>query len=188
MPAQSPAFINAGAGTTARPPDRVRSAWSYGSPFTRERTGCVRWITGLADALVMLGLGYDDPRGRAFAADTMRQIRDLAYETSIELAREKGAFPAFDAVCHLQSEFVNRLLPRLRRAIGAGGIRNSHLLAIAPCGAVSLLAGNVSSGIEPVFAFEYVRTARAALPVSAGPGCTACLPLPAAAAGSGPRF
>jgi ribonucleoside-diphosphate reductase alpha chain len=114
-------------------------------------------VTGLADALIMLGVHYDSDRGRDIAAQTVAQIRDAAYTTSVQLADEKGAFELFDRERYLDSPFVQRLPRRIRDAIGASGIRNSHLLAIAPAGSISLLAGNVSSGIEPVFALEAER-------------------------------
>ncbi len=109
-------------------------------------------VTGLADALTMLNLDYDSATARDFAADLMRRVRDAAYRASVEIAREKGAFPRFDAGAFLVSGFASRLPADLRDAIAAHGIRNSHLLAIAPAGTISLLANNVSSGIEPVFA------------------------------------
>ena len=114
-------------------------------------------ITGLADALVLLGLGYDSDAARALAATAMQTLRDAAYRASVELAREKGAFPAFDAEAFLASGFARRLPADLRDAIAVHGIRNSHLLAIAPAGTISLLANNLSSGIEPVFAAEAER-------------------------------
>ena len=113
-------------------------------------------ITGLADALAMLTLRYDEARARETAAAVMREIRDAAYAASIELARERGAFPGFQSV-YLERPFIRRLPEELRAGIARHGIRNSHLLAIAPAGTISLLAGNVSSGIEPVFGFEAVR-------------------------------
>jgi ribonucleoside-diphosphate reductase alpha chain len=109
-------------------------------------------VTGLADALAMLNLEYASDAARDFAADLMRRVRDAAYRTSIELAREKGAFPRFDADAFLASGFAQRLPADIRADIAAHGIHNSHLLAIAPAGTISLLANNVSSGIEPVFA------------------------------------
>jgi ribonucleoside-diphosphate reductase alpha chain len=109
-------------------------------------------ITGLADALVLLGLDYDSAAARTLAATAMQTLRDAAYRASIELAREKGAFPAFEAAAFLASGFARRLPDDVREAIAAHGLRNSHLLAIAPAGTISLLANNVSSGIEPVFA------------------------------------
>jgi ribonucleoside-diphosphate reductase alpha chain len=117
-------------------------------------------ITGLADALVMLGLHYDSPAGRRLASDAMRAICESAYEASIELARERGSFERFEREPYLAAPFVARLPSRLRDAIARHGIRNSHLTAIAPAGTISLLAGNVSSGLEPVFALEYARDVR----------------------------
>lgn len=117
-------------------------------------------ITGLADALIMLGLNYGEAPARDFAAGIMRRIRDVAYETSVQLADEKGPFPGLDRARYLQSPFVAALPQSLQAGIAARGIRNSHLLAIAPAGSISLLAENVSSGIEPVFGIESVRRIR----------------------------
>jgi ribonucleoside-diphosphate reductase alpha chain len=117
-------------------------------------------VTGLADALIMLGLRYGSDASIALTEKIMRTIRDAAYRSSVETAREKGAFPQFDAVKYCASHFVLDLPDELRSAIAEHGIRNSHLLAIAPTGSVSLLANNVSSGIEPVFAFEADRRVR----------------------------
>jgi ribonucleoside-diphosphate reductase alpha chain len=114
-------------------------------------------ITGLGDALAMLHLRYDSDAARVLAADVMRGIRNAAYEESIELARHRGAFPAFRARQYLQQPFIGRLPGDLRTNIQRYGIRNSHLLAIAPAGTISLLAGNVSSGIEPLFGVETAR-------------------------------
>ena len=117
-------------------------------------------ITGLADALAMLGLRYDSDAGRDFAARAMTMVRDAAYSTSISLAEEKGCFPAYEREAYLAAPFIRRLRPALRDGIAAHGIRNSHLLAIAPTGTISLLAGNVSSGIEPIYALEAERSVR----------------------------
>ncbi|MBW8329931.1 MAG: adenosylcobalamin-dependent ribonucleoside-diphosphate reductase, partial [Thiobacillus sp.] len=114
-------------------------------------------ITGLADTLVLLGLGYDSEAARTLAAHVMQTMRDAAYRASIELAREKGVFPAFDSEAFLGSGFASRLPLDIRDAIAAHGIRNSHALAIAPAGTISLLANNLSSGIEPIFAVEAER-------------------------------
>jgi ribonucleoside-diphosphate reductase alpha chain len=114
-------------------------------------------ITGLADALAMLRLRYDSKVAREAAARVMRTIRDAAYEASVELARERGPFPSFDAEKYLQRPFIRALPDALRSAIAHDGIRNSHLLAIAPAGTISLLANNVSSGIEPIFGIETLR-------------------------------
>lgn len=114
-------------------------------------------LTGLADALALLGHPYDSPAARAVAAEAMRTICHAAYRASIELAREKGPFPALDRGRHLQGDFVRSLPADVREGIGAHGIRNSHLTAIAPTGTISLLANNVSSGIEPIFGRRYRR-------------------------------
>jgi ribonucleoside-diphosphate reductase alpha chain len=114
-------------------------------------------ITGLADTLVMLGLHYGSAAARQLAARLMQLICHAAYRTSVMLAREKGAFPFFDRDKYLQGRFIASLPTDIRIGIAEHGIRNSHLLAIAPTGTISLLAGNVSSGLEPVFAGAFVR-------------------------------
>jgi ribonucleoside-diphosphate reductase alpha chain len=114
-------------------------------------------ITGLADALIMLGLRYDEPAGRSVAAGVMRTLRDAAYRASVSLAREKGPFPLFDRERFLGAPFVRALPDDIRAAIAVDGVRNSHLLAIAPAATISLLAGNVSSGLELVYAGNYAR-------------------------------
>jgi ribonucleoside-diphosphate reductase alpha chain len=114
-------------------------------------------ITGLGDALIMLGRDYDSDAGREAAAEVLRVICHSAYRTSAQLAREKGAFPFFDREAFLDSHFLDSLPQDIRDEIARHGIRNSHLTAIAPAGTISLLANNVSSGIEPVFAPEYQR-------------------------------
>lgn len=114
-------------------------------------------ITGLGDALAMLGLRYDSPPAREIAAGAMRTICLAAYSASVELAREKGPFPAFEREPYLAGAFVRRLPGALRDRIAGTGIRNSHLTVVAPAGTISLLAGNVSSGIEPIFELEANR-------------------------------
>ncbi|HYE35150.1 adenosylcobalamin-dependent ribonucleoside-diphosphate reductase [Methylocaldum sp.] len=114
-------------------------------------------ITGLADALVMLGLRYDDERACQLADKIMRSVCLAAYRTSIELAREKGSFPCLDRDKYLQSNFVRTLPRTIRKGIAEHGIRNSHLLAVAPTGSISLLANNVSNGLEPGFDERYQR-------------------------------
>ena len=114
-------------------------------------------ITGLADALIMLGLHYASEEARRLAARIMQTICHTAYRTSIALAREKGAFPFFERERYLESPFIQTLPEDIRKGIATYGIRNSHLLSIAPTGTISLLANNVSSGIEPVFAYRYTR-------------------------------
>ena len=117
-------------------------------------------ITGLADMLVMSGLHYDSDAGRSAAAVAMRIVRDSAYASSIRLAEEKGAFPFLNRQKYLRAPFIRRLPDSLKSGIADTGIRNSHLLAIAPSGTISLLAGNISSGIEPIYAFEADRHVR----------------------------
>ncbi|MGD9783189.1 MAG: adenosylcobalamin-dependent ribonucleoside-diphosphate reductase [Hyphomicrobiaceae bacterium] len=119
-------------------------------------------LTGLADALAMLGLRYDSNAGRVAAAGFMAAIQDAAYAASAELAREKGAFPLFDRDAFLAAPNVTRLQPATRDLIARYGIRNGCLTSIAPTGTISLLAGNVSSGIEPIFDLAYRRTVLAA--------------------------
>ncbi len=117
-------------------------------------------ITGLADTLIMLGLHYGAPEAREAAGHIMATISEAAYAASIELAKEKGSFALLDRDKHLRGPFIRALPAGLRRAIGNQGIRNSHLTAIAPTGTVSLLANNISAGIEPVFAWRYLRDVR----------------------------
>lgn len=108
-------------------------------------------------ALVMMGLGYGSEQSLALAERTMRMICHAAYRTSIGLAKEKGSFPLFERDKYLQGPFIRGLPDDIQRGIAESGIRNSHLLAIAPTGTISLLAGNVSSGLEPIFAPSYHR-------------------------------
>ena len=119
-------------------------------------------ITGLADALVMLGLTYGSDRALAVAADLMRCICHTAYRVSTGLAEEKGSFPHYERDKYLQGMFVRSLPDDIQSAIATHGIRNSHLIGIAPTGTISLLAGNVSSGLEPIFAGSYTRKLLAA--------------------------
>jgi ribonucleoside-diphosphate reductase alpha chain len=114
-------------------------------------------ITGLGDALILLGKRYDSGEALAAAAAIMQRICETAYRTSIELAREKGSFPLLDRDKHQRGAFVSRLPQDITHGIAQHGIRNSHLTAIAPTGTISLLANNVSSGLEPVFQYEYRR-------------------------------
>jgi ribonucleoside-diphosphate reductase alpha chain len=114
-------------------------------------------ITGLADVLVMLGQRYGSEPSLTIAADIMRLICHSAYRASIELAQEKGSFPYFERDKYLQGPFIRSLPDDIQDGIAEHGIRNSHLLAIAPTGTISLLAGNVSSGLEPIFAASYER-------------------------------
>ncbi|WP_323042401.1 adenosylcobalamin-dependent ribonucleoside-diphosphate reductase [Gemmobacter sp.] len=114
-------------------------------------------VTGLADALLMLGLRYGSDAAVAQTGAWMKAIARSAYLASVDLAREKGPFPLFDAEGFLASGNMMRMDADVRDAIRAHGIRNSHLTSVAPTGTISLFAGNVSSGIEPVFAYAYTR-------------------------------
>lgn len=114
-------------------------------------------LTGLGDALIMLGQRYDGSEALETAAAVMQRICETAYRTSIELAREKSGFPLLNREKHLESAFIRNLPEDIRASIARHGIRNSHLTAIAPTGTISLLANNVSSGLEPVFQYEFRR-------------------------------
>jgi ribonucleoside-diphosphate reductase alpha chain len=117
-------------------------------------------ITGLADALVMLGLGYDSTGAREMAANIMKNLCHTAYVTSIDLAEERGVFPAFEKKHYMNSPFIRSLPDDIKHGIEQSGIRNSHLTAVAPAGTISLLAGNISSGLEPIFAYTIKRRIR----------------------------
>ena len=121
-------------------------------------------FTGLGNTLAMLRLRYDRDEGRQMAARIAEAMRNAAYRASIELAKEKGAFPRFDATQYLgQNTFASRLPQDIQDAIRKHGIRNSHLLSIAPTGTVSLaFADNASNGIEPPFSWTYTRKKREA--------------------------
>ncbi|MCX7898018.1 MAG: adenosylcobalamin-dependent ribonucleoside-diphosphate reductase [Rhodocyclaceae bacterium] len=121
-------------------------------------------FTGLGDALIMLGLRYDTDEARKVAAKIAEFMRDRAYLASVELARERGAFPLFNADLYLSGgNFASRLPQPIKDAIRRHGIRNSHLLSIAPTGTISLaFADNASNGIEPPFSWTYTRKKREA--------------------------
>lgn len=119
-------------------------------------------FTGLGDALVMLGLRYDSDAGRDMAAKIAEVQRNAAYRASIDLAKERGPFPLFDADKYLEDgTFASRLPDDIKDDIRKYGIRNSHLTSIAPTGTVSLaFCDNASNGIEPAFSWAYTRTKR----------------------------
>ena len=114
-------------------------------------------VTGLADALVMCGLRYGSGEAAAKTGQWMALIANAAYRTSAELAAEKGAFPLFDAAEYARAPMVQRLDADVQALIAENGLRNALLTSIAPTGTISLFAGNVSSGIEPIFANAYTR-------------------------------
>lgn len=109
-------------------------------------------MMGLADTLVLLGLRYDSAAGRSLAATAMRTICHAAYDESTVIAGEKGSFPLLDRERYLSAPFIRALPEALRARIAQRGLRNSHLVAIAPTGTISLLADHVSSGLEPILA------------------------------------
>jgi ribonucleoside-diphosphate reductase alpha chain len=121
-------------------------------------------FTGLGDALVMLGLRYDSEAARAMATKIAEYMRDRAYAASIELAKERGGFPMFNRDMYLSGgNFASRLPAPIKENIRKHGIRNSHLLSIAPTGTISLaFADNASNGIEPPFSWTYTRKKRMA--------------------------
>lgn len=116
-------------------------------------------VTGLADALAMCRIKYGSPEAVAMVSEWMEAIALAAYSASIDLAKEKGAFPLFDAEGFLRKgSFAAERLPiEMQDDIRKYGIRNALLTSIAPTGTISLYAGNVSSGIEPIFAYGYTR-------------------------------
>lgn len=114
-------------------------------------------VTGLADALLMLGLRYGSDEAARQTERWLHAIARAAYLASVDLAKEKGAFTLFDAEKFLASGTMQMMDEDVRDAIREHGIRNALLTSIAPTGTISLYAGNVSSGIEPVFAYAYTR-------------------------------
>ena len=147
--------------TAVRMMDRVVDVSRFPLEAQRQEAQAKRRIglgvTGLADALLMLGLRYGSDAAVAQTESWMREIAHAAYWASVELAKEKGAFPLFDADAYLASPTLMAMDDDLRAAIREHGIRNALLTSIAPTGTISLYAGNVSSGIEPVFAYAYTR-------------------------------
>jgi len=146
--------------------DNVLDVTFWPLPQQRDEAMAKRRIgvgfTGMGNTLAMLCLRYNLPEGRTMAARIAECMRDAAYAASVELAREKGAFPKFDARGYLaEGTFASRLPESLKAAIHQHGIRNSHLLSIAPTGTVSLaFADNASNGIEPPFSWMYKRKKR----------------------------
>ena len=116
-------------------------------------------ITGLGDMLIKLGLKYDEDSTIGFVDHLFERIKNVIYDYSTELAKEKGSFPAFDADKHLAQPFISRLDERVKEKIRTQGIRNAAITTIPPVGSGSILAGT-SSGVEPVFAFFYTRRSK----------------------------
>ena len=116
-------------------------------------------ITGLGDMLIKLGLKYDEDSTIGFVDHLFERIKNVIYDYSTELAKEKGSFPAFDAEKHLAQPFISRLDDRVKEKIRTQGIRNAAVTTIPPVGSGSILAGT-SSGVEPVFALFYTRRSK----------------------------
>jgi len=151
--------------TSIRMLDNVLDATAWPLPEQDKEAEAKRRVglgyLGLGDALIMLGIRYDSEEGRAMAAEMSRVMRDESYRASVELAQEKGAFPLFDADKYLQGQFVARLPDDIKASIREHGIRNSHLMSIAPTGTITLaFADNASNGIEPPFSWTYTRNKR----------------------------
>ncbi|MGB7262737.1 MAG: adenosylcobalamin-dependent ribonucleoside-diphosphate reductase [Albidovulum sp.] len=147
--------------TAVRMMDNVVDASRFPLPQQKAEAEAKRRIglgvTGLADALLMVGLRYGSEEAAAQTEKWMHRIARAAYLASVELAKEKGAFPLFDAKKFLASGNMKQMDKDVRDAVAQHGIRNALLTSVAPTGTISLYAGNVSSGIEPVFAYAYKR-------------------------------
>lgn len=147
--------------TAVRMMDNVVDASNFPLPEQAQEAQAKRRIglgvTGLADALLMLGLKYGTEEAAAQTEAWMKAIAHASYKASVDLAKEKGAFPLFDADKYVNGGMVQSLDEDLKAEIKKHGIRNALLTSIAPTGTISLYAGNVSSGIEPVFAYAYTR-------------------------------
>ena len=146
--------------TAVRMLDCVVDASRFPLPAQAEEARAKRRIglgvTGLADALAICGLRYGTEAAAARTGAWLRTIANAAYAASARLAAEKGAFPLWDPAL-MDAPVVGRLDPDVRALVAAHGLRNALLTSIAPTGTISLLAGNVSSGIEPIFATSYTR-------------------------------
>ena len=147
--------------TAVRMMDNVTDASRFPLPEQAAEAAAKRRIglgvTGLADALAMCGIRYGSPQSVALTEAWLKAVRDAAYRASIDLAREKGPFPLFDADAYLKSPSIQELDEDIRADIAKYGIRNALLTSIAPTGTISMLANNISSGIEPIFAVEQIR-------------------------------
>lgn len=115
-------------------------------------------VTGLANCIEAMGFAYGSPDFLAYENDILQRLSWDCYRTSAKLAGEKGSFPLYDPSAYLEGAFVKSLPDDIRELIAKNGIRNSHLTSIAPTGTISLCADNISSGVEPVFAYSFDRT------------------------------
>jgi ribonucleoside-diphosphate reductase alpha chain len=132
------------------PQQKTASLWS-------RRVGV--GTTGLGDMLIKMGMKYDDEATVEFVDKLFETIKNIIYDYSTDLAKEKGPAPAFDADKHLAQPFIKRLDPKVREKIRAQGIRNSALTTVPPVGSGSIFVGS-SSGVEPVFALYYTRRSK----------------------------
>jgi ribonucleoside-diphosphate reductase alpha chain len=155
------ARVEARVGLAIRFLDNIIEVSNYPLPAQAQEARAKRRIglglTGLADALIMCGLRYGAQRARDAAEGWMATVQNAAYAASARLAAEKGTFPLYDAEKFNRSPNVAALRPETRALVAKHGVRNGCLTSIAPTGTISLLAGNVSSGVEPVFDFAYTR-------------------------------
>ncbi|MFQ6033513.1 MAG: adenosylcobalamin-dependent ribonucleoside-diphosphate reductase, partial [Candidatus Bipolaricaulia bacterium] len=142
--------------------DNVLDYGAERHPLPRQREASLRGrrigvgFTGLSDFLIKLGLKYDTDEAIEFVDHLFNRIKHIVYDESVNLAVEKGTFPAFDPERHLQSPFIRRLDEELQEKVKSRGLRNAALLTVPPVGSGSVLAG-VSSGIEPLFSLSYLR-------------------------------
>ena len=148
-------------GVAVRMMDNVVEASRFPLPAQRAEALAKRRIglgvTGLADALLMVGLRYGSAQAARQTERWLKAIARAAYLASAHLAAEKGAFPRYDAEAFLAGDSMQAMGAAVQKAVAKNGIRNALLTSIAPTGTISLYAGNVSSGIEPVFAYRYTR-------------------------------
>ena len=148
--------------TAVRLMDNVTDVSKFPLPQQREEAQKKRRIglgvTGLADALILCRARYGSTEAVRLTESWMKAIQRASYLASAELAREKGAFPLFDAKQYLAGEHVRELDADIREAIGKHGLRNALVTSVAPTGTISIFADNVSSGVEPVFSFKYTRS------------------------------
>jgi ribonucleoside-diphosphate reductase alpha chain len=124
--------------------------------LTKRRMGL--GITGLGNILTLMEMDYGSPNTLRFVRKLLRDLRNKAYEASSDLAVKRGSFPLFDADAYLSGKFISRFPQELQDKIQKQGMRNSHLISIAPTGTISFCADNISSGLEPTFAHEMKRT------------------------------
>lgn len=141
--------------------DNVLTVNTFPLPEMKEKSAKLRRIglgvTGLADMLAIMGLKYGSPDANKLIDKLYRFISKVAYEASVMLAIEKGPFPLCNPEKHVETGFVKRMTPKIKSLILEHGIRNCAVLTVAPTGTVSILSGNCSSGVEPIFAAAYER-------------------------------